>query len=669
MQLKQGTELQNGKYVIICALGQGGFGITYLAEQVALRRKVAIKEFFMRDCCERDEATRHVTVGTNSQKSLVAKFRMKFFKEAQMMASLYHPHIVRVTDVFEENGTAYYVMDNLPGGSLSALIKMKGCLSEEQAEAYIRQVADALALIHSKSTVHLDVKPSNILLDERGEAVLIDFGLSKHYDDSGEQTSSTPIGISKGYAPLEQSRSGDVSQFKPTTDIYALGATLYTLVSGEIPPEASIVNEDGLTRPSGISDRIWYVIQNSMQPKRKDRPQDITEFLSLLDNKNYHKVAKDVLDNEDRTVAIDDDTIAIDDTVHTSTTVPTSSELPVTPRKPKSWLWALVLAIIAIAIVLAFILGRKDSTSDEMADLSVNAQPIDSLYTNSNQTIYGSIEVSSSPEGATIFIDGKDTKTQTPATIHDLEPGRYEICLVMDGYSEYKDSITISAGNPVKLSQALSNLSGFTNGHEWVDLGLSVKWATCNVGASSPSDIGFYFAWGETSPKESYTVENYKYFYKGDYRSYKSWRGEGLGSDNYASKYNGISSFGVVDNLNTLQSADDAAYVNWGNSWRTPTYAEYKELLDNCSSTVTSQGGQDGRTFTSKVNGKSIFMPITGWNEGCLFNEDYDGLYWSSSLSTKGPLHAWYMSFDKIRSPKLWDNTRTRGCVVRPVTQ
>ena len=147
-----------------------------------------------------------------------------------------------------------------------------------------------------------------------------------------------------------------------------MGATLYTLVSGEIPPEASIVNEDGLTRPSGISDRIWYVIQNSMQPKRKDRPQDITEFLSLLDNKNYHKVAKDVLDNEDRTVAIDDDTIAIDDTVHTSTTVSTSSELPVTPRKPKSWLWALVLAIIAIAIVLAFILGRKDSTSDEMAD-------------------------------------------------------------------------------------------------------------------------------------------------------------------------------------------------------------------------------------------------------------------------------------------------------------
>ena len=246
MQLKPNTTLQNGKYKIVRTLGQGGFGITYEAEQVMLRRRVALKEFFMKDCCERDDATSRVTVGTGSQRELVEKFRGKFIREAQMMAGMDHPNVVRVLDVFEENETAYYVMENLAGGSLKAKVEAHGPLSEADAEKYIREVADALAYIHSLNTVHLDVKPSNILLNSRGEAVLIDFGISKHYDSAGEQTSSTPVGISKGYAPLEQGRDGDVSQFGPSTDIYALGATLYYLVSGMVPPEASVAAEDGM---------------------------------------------------------------------------------------------------------------------------------------------------------------------------------------------------------------------------------------------------------------------------------------------------------------------------------------------------------------------------------------------------------------------------------------
>lgn len=282
MQLKPNTTLQNGKYKIVRTLGQGGFGITYEAEQVMLRRRVALKEFFMKDCCERDDATSRVTVGTGSQRELVEKFRGKFIREAQMMAGMDHPNVVRVLDVFEENGTAYYVMENLAGGSLKAKVEAHGPLSEADAEKYIRAVADALAYIHSLNTVHLDVKPSNILLNSRGEAVLIDFGISKHYDSAGEQTSSTPVGISKGYAPLEQGRDGDVSQFRPSTDIYSLGATLYYLVSGETPPEASVAAEDGIPRPVGVSDRIWQAIDQSMKPFRRNRPQDIPAFLALL---------------------------------------------------------------------------------------------------------------------------------------------------------------------------------------------------------------------------------------------------------------------------------------------------------------------------------------------------------------------------------------------------
>ena len=218
--LQPGATLQAGKYRISRTLGQGGFGITYEAEQVLLRRKVAVKEFFMKDCCERNESTSHVTVGTGSQRALVEKFRSKFIREAQMIAGMDHPHIVRVLDVFEENDTAYYVMENLPGGSLSEKVKREGPLPEAEAVKFIRQVSSALAYIHAQNTVHLDVKPSNILLNGKGEAVLIDFGISKHYDEAGEQTSSTPVGISKGYAPLEQGRDGDVSQFKPSGSLH-----------------------------------------------------------------------------------------------------------------------------------------------------------------------------------------------------------------------------------------------------------------------------------------------------------------------------------------------------------------------------------------------------------------------------------------------------------------
>lgn len=300
-QLVPGSSLQNGKYIIKQTLGQGGFGITYLAEQVVLRRKVAIKEFFMKDCCMRSEDSSSVVVPTQNNLAIVEKFRAKFIREAQMIASFDNPHIVRIFDIFEENDTAYYVMEHLGGKSLADKVKASGPVAEDIALSYIRQVADALKHVHSFNTVHLDVKPSNILINTKGDVVLIDFGISKHYDDSGEQTSTTPVGISKGYAPLEQYRDGDVSQFKPSTDIYSLGATLYFLVTGQVPPEASIVNEDGLDRVSAISDKVWNAINAAMQPRRKDRPQSIDAFLDLLDSyDSLSNTEASMTDNDDK---------------------------------------------------------------------------------------------------------------------------------------------------------------------------------------------------------------------------------------------------------------------------------------------------------------------------------------------------------------------------------
>lgn len=285
-ELQNGSLLQNGKYRIVKVLGQGGFGITYEGIQTGLNRRVAIKEFFMKEYCNRDTTTSHISVGTEGSVDMVNDFRQKFLKEAQLIARLEDaPHVVRIHDIFEENNTAYYVMEFLGNGSLNSLLKERGALPEAEAIAYIRQVGEALEFLHNHNTLHLDIKPSNVLLNKKGEVVLIDFGVSKHYDQSGSQTSSTPVGLSKGFAPSEQYQSGGVQQFTPATDIYSLGATLYCLLTGQTPPEASVVFEDGLPpRPHYVSESTWQAITKAMEPRRKDRTQTVAQFIADLGN-------------------------------------------------------------------------------------------------------------------------------------------------------------------------------------------------------------------------------------------------------------------------------------------------------------------------------------------------------------------------------------------------
>ena len=294
--LSTGSALQSGKYRILKVLGQGGFGITYLAEQTGLGRQVAVKEFFMKDLCNRDRDTSIVSVPSEGSRELVDRYRAKFVKEARLIASLNNQRIIKIHDVFEENGTAYYVMDYLPGGSVSDLLSKTGDLSLNTALKYTRLIGEALNYIHTRPDPlnHLDVKPSNIMLDDNGDAVLVDFGLSKRYDAGGRQTSSTPVGVSHGYAPLEQYKDGGVQEFSPTTDIYSLGATLYKMLTGVTPPQANDVFEEGLPpMPEFIPANIRSAIEKAMQPSKKDRPKSVVEFLNLLDG----TVKED--DNED----------------------------------------------------------------------------------------------------------------------------------------------------------------------------------------------------------------------------------------------------------------------------------------------------------------------------------------------------------------------------------
>lgn len=285
-QLKNGTLLHGGTYKIEKVLGQGSFGITYLAEHTTLGKKVAIKEFFMKELNSRGDDG---SITGLSDGSLSYNYAQKFRKEAQNLARMEHPNIVRVTDSFDGNGTFYYVMEYIDGMNLNDYIK-RYTPSEKTAVEIIKEVAVALQYMHEeKHMLHLDLKPGNIMRRKGdGHIFLIDFGLSKHYDTSGAPETSTTIGLgTAGYAPIEQANQAKNGEFRPTIDVYALGATLYKLLTRDTPPAASeLVTDDELIsdklKECGISNEIAAVVVNAMLPNVRKRTQTIKEFVVSL---------------------------------------------------------------------------------------------------------------------------------------------------------------------------------------------------------------------------------------------------------------------------------------------------------------------------------------------------------------------------------------------------
>lgn len=295
--LQPGNTLQGGKYRIEKVLGQGTFGITYLASyattiegalgKMAVDIKVAIKEFFMSEVNQRNEQT-HGVEGSSS--TIFTNYRIKFRKEAQNLASLHHPHIVQVTDVFDENNTTYYVMQYIEGMSLDSFITSKGRVSAEDTILIAAQIGQALSYMHQRHMLHLDLKPGNIMLDKQGQVHLIDFGLSKQYDSNGEPESSTSIGMgTPGYAPIEQAnRMGQGKQFQATIDVYAFGATVYKMLTGRRPDDASVILNDGFPfgflQQLGVQQNMINAVQRAMAPQRNARFQTVTEFVQALDD-------------------------------------------------------------------------------------------------------------------------------------------------------------------------------------------------------------------------------------------------------------------------------------------------------------------------------------------------------------------------------------------------
>ena len=289
-QLQPGTVIHgtHNDYRIERVLGQGSFGITYVAN-VRLKGRlgaiestatVAIKEFFLRDVSSRNG----LRVFSVSDSTLCSDYRRDFLREAQNLSRLDNDHIVKVLETIEENDTVYYVMEYLSGGNLDQHILSHGKLSCREALDIAIQIGEALKCMHAQHMLHLDLKPLNVMRGEDGHIVLIDFGLSKCFGADGQPESSTRIGQgTTGYAPIEQHSFKKADGFMPTLDIYALGATLFKMLTGCVPPEASVVLNEGLPvdelSSAGVPPAIIALVERAMQPLRRMRHQTVGEFV------------------------------------------------------------------------------------------------------------------------------------------------------------------------------------------------------------------------------------------------------------------------------------------------------------------------------------------------------------------------------------------------------
>ncbi len=629
MHLKEGTLLQGGKYRIVRFISSGGFGCTYEAVHVMLGERMAIKEFFPQQFCNRDSMTSHISVSTDGNRKIVEKARRKFLEEARALYQMKNMDIVRVSDIFEENGTAYYAMEYIDGKSLGKMLKEQGPLPEQRALRYIRQAASALEYVHSQNRLHLDIKPDNIMIDVHDNAILIDFGASKHYDDETGESPSTLVGKTPGYAPLEQ-MGNDVVKFLPATDIYSLGATLYKLLTGITPLSANkIASGEKLDPlPATVSKNTANAISAAMRPIKTERPQSIAEFLAILDGKKTVSGDATVI-NEGK-----NENTVLNDTNDNGGEIEVLSVKPLNnvsggnygsdnysggnygsgnygggnygsdngddwqddnegqgSSTKKVIIGIIVVAVIALIVFLA--LPRGPEATPELVYEEVDE--IDTLPAEDYQS--------------------------------DVETAATEI-------AENDDNEETKSG-AIQQEQESEPTTGYINGHEYVDLGLSVKWATCNVGASSPSDYGSYFAWGETSTKSSYDNSNCVTMQKS--------LGDIAGDERY-----------------------DAARANWGSSWRLPTYDEISELIKQCKWTWTTQGNINGYMVIGP-NGNSLFLPAAGLCRGSSISRGGGGNYWCSFPNVGSTQSAHGLGFSKDGYYRM-SYGRADGQSVRPVS-
>ena len=280
-----GSSLQEGNFCIETVIAVSAFGITYLARDTVLNRPVVIKEFFPEGC--RREAGKVVPHRLHdSQEQQFVKVRERFLGEARALARFHHPGIVGVYTFFEANNTAYMVMEYLQGKTLQEMLDERGASPPDEVIGIARQLGAALNVVHDAGMLHRDIKPSNIIRCDDGRVVLVDFGLSETFD-AGDSRQTRPLDSAlrfgtPGYAPLEQYTHS--AQLGPTADIYALGATLYHLCSGQLPiPATDRACGVALPKPQCAQPVLVEYILWAMQTQPQKRPPSVAKFLQRVE--------------------------------------------------------------------------------------------------------------------------------------------------------------------------------------------------------------------------------------------------------------------------------------------------------------------------------------------------------------------------------------------------
>ena len=609
-------------------------------------------------------------------------------------------------------------MEYIDGGSLDDLILNNHRLSETETIEYAKQIASALEYMHKHHVLHLDVKPSNIMLRQDSDnasysIVLIDFGLSKQYDKDGIPESSTTVGGgTPGYAPIEQSSYHEGKDFPVTMDVYALGATMYKMLVGRRPSVASVVLNEGFPMDCllkhNVSNAMASIVKKAMMPRKNERFQSVFDLRNELENLNAYKdevseethidennlyeEPKDnaekgeeinISQNEESEETYVEEHLVIDETVD-KIVIQYKSEIrfEITPNMLRlnhscpniigtGDFKSFVKALSQIQLI-----KRQEAPHNINVDMNIEKVSISLFKRGIIDKVY-SVQTHEDRSYGTLYGNAQsvwlqlmhfitsylplDSKFHThkwydyPPHINNLilkdvsssnlsvqNDDETVVGKVLDFFDNlffdikwkikynWKSFIFLFLIAALFLGVYKSPLfpSGRINGHSYVDLGLSVKWAATDIGNWCFCEHGAYFKWGEINPTD------------------------------ITSRVDSVYSIDIPNNDIAGLKRYDAATLRWGESWRMPTISEIKELKTKCKWKWISLGANSGYLVTGP-NGKQIFLPIS-YEEG--------GFIWSSTLYQENRTQAYLLGFDK-NNINTEHYSHSWFCPIRPVTK
>ena len=725
-ELSNGTVLrgQTYSYRIERMLGSGTFGITYLAVvsdgagPMNGMLRVCVKEFYMHDINGRNGSE----VTCSSSDGMFSEYRRKFMREAENLASINHPHIIHVLEAFEQNNTVYYVMEFVAGGSLDSFICKHGRMDEASALKCLAGIAEGLQYMHSQKMLHLDLKPANVMLKTDGSPVLIDFGLSKQYNEKGEPESSTKVGSgTPGYAPVEQANYHDGHGFPVTMDVYALGGTLFKMLTGERPPEASMVLNDGLPvdllQRYGVSKATIAAIVGAMAPIVKQRTPDVASFVQALplgsaykssgsskassstrtssssssSSSSSFKRKKDVSQNlSEGIVYLTPDTTCVKIILN-----------GVGKAQGKSWFFTFTPSKISVVepntndyrsffsskqrfgSVLERINALRLSVAKNNVggDISLDERFMCSLIAERENEVYVDAVSGVEFKGDSYYLKGDvaalaeivENETGVDATGRKWKRQRIKNFVIMGvvavvalaAWWMFKGNNS-STYNNVESEQSIEQTNSSETAEQQQQKALP---EICNEQAV---DLGLssgtiWAGWnvGATSAEQCgdyYAWGETKTKKKNIYICYFDLK---KGSEKFITYNN------EGGKTSIRCSKRDVAWVKWGHKWAIPTKDQADELVRECTWTWMKYNGANGFAVTGP-NGKSLFMPAAGLlytgldNVNEFLSVGSLAWYWTSDLDKDDSASAYILSFVQKKA-EVDTEWRINGISVRPV--